>query len=1154
MAYNISDYVQNKTLTIVDESLLEGGTNSDKLRASLKNGWVEDTVPDSDVPFLRYSALDINPSVTDLRGVEVKRVSPADDADHTNPISKVEFNPTKVTRISDDLIIPNFKIPMRIYGNDEIITSNIHWDTVLKGGTFQGHKYEPLINMTSLFYDTAINLELPYSAIEINSSYGNQGYPATITNQVQITNNYNHYSPDIGKYQNLISAFSSELLIPNIYFFENVYGAPSFTPDEEGKRALYTLTSHLGSASMSYLTLIDDTLSSPGQILANTLQNTTITGSGAHLLHNHLYKMSYYPLSASATERIIEQNKNLVFDAAFFQERNPTVGVNGELIARSFPYYNKISFERHVATITEDPSGRASSDEFIEGRNNVGLWNTQYANYITKALEEKKLSNQFLESLKNLVLGEFSGLSLTEKNYTTYTQEEVITGSHSTFQRSLQGTIKQETYKQVDFLSFLTYAADNLSEGVSHDIVSFGPTTFDSTVSMSDVGSNRFYNGGKIADIIGDIILPRLGQAFMQPFELAQLAYNAEAFGAGDNGSPVLQANLYNTFFNTTTKYKEVIAYRIEKIGGFTTEDQTNANVLQNFWIFNSDSAPDQLVFYDSQVKYGEEYTYKIYAYVLTAAHRYKYTDFAVTKNDQRIPAGEGTSEISEGQNLNYLTFYDPETDMRTSQTFYEGRGLTQEFAVQSMVARIPNVDQADFNAFLTGWNSQLRNINSTMGWPEGTNVFDLAGFPDSPSETAFVADGLLPTNVSKFRERLIKWVHKIQDGITYDYADDTMMERLILGIASDAYGVGAHPSMFESSFSLMSTELLTEAETVNPNASPLARINEAASSAQELSTFRFLADCHLLIEPCLKMIEVPIYSKNLRVYDNPPNGLTLNPFQHVDTTNRVGFDMSYDGFKYDMAYPNVITEQDITVKANYLHAKDYMTDHIGESLSPQTRVEVYRLEHKPTKYSDFQDHLLTNLSLKIPNSQYSQITNTVTNQIRTNKKYYFLFRFMNELGMPGHLSPIMETELVDDGGYVYARFDTLAGSEMEVEDHIEITSPFKKLIQISPVMSQLIIDDSEVDYMQSASEQINNLKIGLTATTDSSDSIWDSTFKIRLISKKTGKKIDLNVTYTLEPEDVYTSPATATPAVPGGDGGGGGGGATVPATGMPSY
>ena len=62
----------------------------------------------------------------------------------------------------------------------------------------------------------------------------------------------------------------------------------------------------------------------------------------------------------------------------------------------------------------------------------------------------------------------------------------------------------------------------------------------------------------------------------------------------------------------------------------------------------------------------------------------------------------------------------------------------------------------------------------------------------------------------------------------------------------------------------------------------------------------------------------------------------------------------------------------------------------------------------------------------------------------------------------------------------------------MDTEDHVEITSPFKKLIQISPVMSQLTLDDSEIDYTQSASEQLDNLKIGLTATTDSSDSIWD--------------------------------------------------------------
>ena len=310
-----------------------------------------------------------------------------------------------------------------------------------------------------------------------------------------------------------------------------------------------------------------------------------------------------------------------------------------------------------------------------------------------------------------------------------------------------------------------------------------------------------------------------------------------------------------------------------------------------------------------------------------------------------------------------------------------------------------------------------------------------------------------------------------------------------------------------------------------------MSRLNEVATSAYELSPSPYLADCRVLVEPCLKLIEVPLHSKTLRLYDNPANGITINPFQYLDQSSKVGYDIGYDGFKVDMVYPNVISEEDMTVKADYLHAKDYITENIKESLSPQRYVEVYRIDHKPTKYSEFATGLVATIDLKIPNSKYCQVKTLFTNKIETNKKYYFLFRFVNELHMPGHLSQILETELINDGGYTYAKFGTLAEAEMETNDHIEVMSPFKKIIQITPSMAQLQLDDSNVDYTQAASQGLLDLKIGITSTTETSDSIWDDTFKIRLVSKKTGKKIDLNITYALTDEDVYTSVHSADPA-----------------------
>jgi hypothetical protein len=57
-------------------------------------------------------------------------------------------------------------------------------------------------------------------------------------------------------------------------------------------------------------------------------------------------------------------------------------------------------------------------------------------------------------------------------------------------------------------------------------------------------------------------------------------------------------------------------------------------------------------------------------------------------------------------------------------------------------------------------------------------------------------------------------------------------------------------------------------------------------------------------------------------------------------------------------------------------------------------------------------------------------------------------------------------------------------------------------------------LDDSLVDYGGNAADQITNVVVGNADT-----KVWDKTFKVRLTSKKTGKKIDINVTYNLRTE-----------------------------------
>ena len=60
------------------------------------------------------------------------------------------------------------------------------------------------------------------------------------------------------------------------------------------------------------------------------------------------------------------------------------------------------------------------------------------------------------------------------------------------------------------------------------------------------------------------------------------------------------------------------------------------------------------------------------------------------------------------------------------------------------------------------------------------------------------------------------------------------------------------------------------------------------------------------------------------------------------------------------------------------------------------------------------------------------------------------------------------------------------------------------------------MLDTSKADFSKKANSEIDNVKVGLA-----DDSIWDKKFKIRLTSKKTNKKLDINVVYNIREKDL---------------------------------
>ena len=151
---------------------------------------------------------------------------------------------------------------------------------------------------------------------------------------------------------------------------------------------------------------------------------------------------------------------------------------------------------------------------------------------------------------------------------------------------------------------------------------------------------------------------------------------------------------------------------------------------------------------------------------------------------------------------------------------------------------------------------------------------------------------------------------------------------------------------------------------------------------------------------------------------------------------------------------------------------------------------------------------------MNIEGNDRNYFTNCVYEErIQTNKKYYYFLRFVNENNDSSYFAPIQVVELIDDGGYKYPVFDVMFETDLKTPPPTQDNRAFKKLLQIVPDVKHMMVNDSDLDFTKPAATQVEKLT-GMIGQAD--DLLWGKTFKFRITSKKTGKKIDLNVKYNL--------------------------------------
>lgn len=391
-------------------------------------------------------------------------------------------------------------------------------------------------------------------------------------------------------------------------------------------------------------------------------------------------------------------------------------------------------------------------------------------------------------------------------------------------------------------------------------------------------------------------------------------------------------------------------------------------------------------------------------------------------------------------------------------------------------------------------------------------------------------------------------YAYVVSAGLKYEYTDavvsrviDTLGSVPISGVDGtciEFYSLASGDTTASpiNTLALYDQNLSMKGETsVSSVRQPLSSVAEDAvgygTTAQEIAksdTNAYFADFRVTATPTFKIFEIPISSKSITIKDNPPPSLEVTPYQIKNDSQKIGFMTRLDSFVHTR-YSEVFESTELSDKSVYLDSNNLLpTDNIkSNSVSKPRFVQIYKLSEMPSQLSDFRDSLVDTKDLAISgySSQPDQYNNTVVSSvcfyeemISTNKKHYYLFRYMNELGMPGPWSDIQVLELINDGGYKYLQVDTIGVDELgEPKQDSSPVTPYKKIIRLLPNIQHLTMNTDNVDFSDDAANQINNIVVG----SGMDDMLWGKTFKLRLTSKKTGKKIDINVTYNLKREGV---------------------------------
>tara|TARA_R110002167_G_scaffold91505_1_gene246288 strand:- start:916 stop:2484 length:1569 start_codon:yes stop_codon:yes gene_type:complete len=282
-------------------------------------------------------------------------------------------------------------------------------------------------------------------------------------------------------------------------------------------------------------------------------------------------------------------------------------------------------------------------------------------------------------------------------------------------------------------------------------------------------------------------------------------------------------------------------------------------------------------------------------------------------------------------------------------------------------------------------------------------------------------------------------------------------------------------------------------------------------------------------VQPFIQVVRVPYYNTKMvnikvdklsysRVEDSPPLPPQVDfvPFRNIDNRILILLNNSIGQIEQ---YPRALFEEDKEIFDNVALSQDRKPNSklIFKSDDSQGTFEVFRMTRKPSGYAD----IATNDSLRTEDLFFiePEQNNSLVDAILPNQDYYYLFRFRDIHSNISNPTDVYKIRMVHQAGAMpYLTLEVIDLKEEEKKQHKKRFSSVKDMqkylfIQPNFLQNAINLPPGIVNEAGEVQGEQDYIKIPCHLGDPNGKSVFGKKFKLRLTSKQTGKKIDINLT-----------------------------------------